>query len=622
MKRNDIVIDNLIIRSSAMTIKLLKEELKIKKNISLIHILMRYLISSIAVVDFSSDLNQCLYILKVLNYIKPENESEFQIIEDYIKRIRELIDKKKNLFVNNQILFEFLKILEEKLACFLIDTCFELNNKINKIENFSADEEKLKEVIHDFIFKYSDYVHLNMLMSLYPNACNIRYGEKTIIIKILKRYFSKPIERDFLSRVITLFISNTNYSISLEEKKEIAELCNRYILFLNSKDLIFIKEIITSLAISQEINYGEKLNLLKTRFGIEDINDINFRFSYESFPVNMTNRNVITIDCSGVLVRDDAFSIERKSDGGYELGLYITDVSAIKEGSTIDTYAFNHFSTIYTKDTWLPMIAEPLVYEFSLDEGLRRVMAFTFRFSKDLQLIDCEIASAIINVKKNLTYNDSVQILSDGGDLYSILRNALNLSEAIGDSLGTIDRYHRIKQVVRELGGIIGEIPEKYLDTPGNRIISTFAVFLNNYIAKIFDASKLPFIYRVNEAASPDIIQLQLRKYRYDKAICNILKRIQSSYKPSTFSSINTGHSGLGLDAYTQATNPARLYPSLFIQRMLMDLFVYKIPIEEYIKKYGNVELYAQEFALRQQRNLDFRNEYDRLCKRLNLDKS
>ena len=622
MKRSNIVVDSIVRKSRIMPTSSIMSELKIGKNSALIKFLMYYLLSTIEETDYSTELSDNIEVLRVLKYINPNSESEFKIIEEYIKKIRELIQEKKILFANNKSLFDFFEILEEKIGSFLIETRFEMINvkdKIGKVPN--VDDKNLRSIICDYIFKYRDYGHLSMIMGFYPNACNIKSNNKTIIIKILKNYFSKPNERDFLSKVITLFISNVNFSVTEEEKKEICDLCAKYSFVLKLKDLIFVKEIITTLGIKQEINAEEKLNLLKKRFGIEDLSGINFRMSYETFPVNMTDRSVLTIDCADTLIRDDAFSIEIKDDGSYELGLYITDVSSIKAGSPVDIYAFNHFSTIYTKDTWLPMIHEPLVYDFSLDKGLRRVMAFTFRFSSNFELIDCEIASALIKVRQNLSYADSLELLTIGGELYPTLRNALDLSEAIGDSLGTIDKYHHLKEIVRELVGSVNEIPEKYLDTPGNRIITTFAVFLNNYIATLFYKSGLPFIYRVNELESNDNIQVQLKKYHRDKAICDVLKSIQTLYKTSTFSSVNIGHKGLGLTAYTQATNPARLYPSLLIQRMLMDLFIYKIPADEYIKKYNNVEGYAKEFTALQQRNYNFTNEYNKLCRRLNLDK-
>ncbi len=622
MRRTRGLIENVVLKNRMMSVKSLRDELKTERNTVLIRLLLQYLTTSFEEIDYSTNQDECADILRVLNYIKPENDSEFKIVEETIKKMKEILGQKKKLIINDENFMVLLNFLEERLGSFLIETRVEMEKNKGKITEFpNIDSKKLRTIICEYVFKYKDYGHLNLLLSLYPNACNIKVNEKTIVIKILKEYLTRPNEREFLSKVITLFVSNVNYQISDEEKREIAELCDRYSSILNVRDLIYIKEIMTTLGVREEFDVREKLNLLKVRYGIQDVLFDNVRLSYEHFPVNLTDRIAVTIDCSDTLIMDDAFSIEKKPDGTFELGLYITDVSSILQGSPLDIYAFHHFSTIYTRDTWVPMIPEPLVYNFSLREGLRRVIAYTFRFTPKLELIDCEIVPAMIRVRKNLTYSESLERLDNPNELYDFLRNALELSEAISDSLGTIDRYHQIKEIVRELGASMTEVPEKYLDTPGTRIISTFSIFLNNYLATRFDKSGLPFIYRVNDFESTSNIQAQLLKYKRDKVICDMLRSLQTLHKPSSFSSVNTGHKGLGLDAYTQASNPARLYVSLMIQRMIIDLFIDKIPPEEYARKYSDVESYAKEFTALQERNNRFTAEYNKLCRRFTIER-
>ena len=618
MKRNNIVIGDILKKTKLTSLKSLKNELKIKKNSSLIRFLTNYLISSVENINYSTDADELVEIIRVLSCIKPDNENDFQIIETNIKQLKEVIQKKKHIFKKNQTILKVLTLLDEKTGSFLIETRFEMLNKKVEIKQFpSIDDKKLKSVICDFIFKYKDYGHLSFLISLYPNACNIKSNNRTIVISILKNYLSKPLEREFLSKVITLFVSNVNFKLTEEEKNEIYNLCNNYIPLLNTRDLFFIKEVISFIGIKNELAQENNLELLKTRFGLQNSIDGKSKLSYNVFPTDMTDRDIITIDCGGAIVKDDAFSIEKKADGTIELGIYITDVSAIKKDSQEDKYAYNHFASIYVKDNWIPMLPEPLVYKFSLDKGVRRVIAFTYKFSPSFELLDFQIEGAVIRVKKNLVYSDVERIVNDGGDTYEMLKDAIDLTEAIGDSLGTIDKYHHIKELTRELGGSLNEIPEKYLDTPGSRVIATLSVFLNNYIATLFDKSGLPFIYRINDFESADNIKEQLRRYRQDKVICEMLKSIQTYYKPSTFSSVNTGHKGLGLNAYTQVTNPARLYPSLVIQRMLIDLYIDKISIDEYVEKYNNVEEQAKNFTILQERNRDFTNEYNKLCRKI-----
>ena len=381
---------------------------------------------------------------------------------------------------------------------------------------------------------------------------------------------------------------------------------------LMTEYLTIFERLLSSLELKFIAKAEEGIILLKGARGIKKYIS-EFSIISDNPRVDMRNRNVITIDCSNTLIRDDAFSIEKKSDGTIELGIYITDVSAIAENSPLDNYAFSHFSTLYTKNNWIPIIPDPLVYKFSLNEGIRNVMAFTYRLDSKLNLIDCDISLATINVKKNLSYDEAAELLRNSNDLYSILKTALEVSEVLSDSLGTIDRYHRIKEFRRELEKI--EIPEKHLNTPGTRIVSTFAIFLNNYIATEFSKSKLPFIYRVNNLSNNEI-EAELKKVSNNSGIVDLLKLIKSLYQSSTFSSINTGHKGLGLDAYTQATSPARLYPALLVQRMLIDLYVRRLSFEDYAEKYKNVEEIAKKFTFFQERNYNWSLNYSKSLKK------
>ena len=76
------------------------------------------------------------------------------------------------------------------------------------------------------------------------------------------------------------------------------------------------------------------------------------------------------------------------------------------------------------------------------------------------------------------------------------------------------------------------------------------------------------------------------------------------------------GHMGLGLEAYCKATNPIRMYVSLYIQRMLDDLFINGFSKDQYLEKYQDVSNVAKEFSDLQDRNREYTLAYTRLKKR------
>ena len=608
---------DIIKRTNLCTVRRLKSELKIEKNSSLILFLVKYLITEINNIDYSTDALELLELIRLLNCLKFENEKDYQLIEESLKEVKTLIANKKRMLVSSSDLLDSLDEIEEKINAFLIGIKYEKSNQKIEAQEIDTENKKVQSLVFDMIFKHSDIKHLNILLSLYPNVANIKYNNEPLIITLFKNYYFNENDRDFLSNVIIAFVTGQKFALSREDAQEIVNLTSQQSNLLNESDLMFIDGILTLLGLKHNFKFEEDLAGLKKRYGLKEIPLRRAYLRYPNCPIDMTDRQIITIDCKGTIIRDDAISFRKKEDGTIEFGIYITDLSAVKSGTKMDEYAFNHFATIYLKDKWIPMFPEHVIRKFSLDRGKRRAIAFTYIFTPDLKLESCSIDAAMINISKCLYYNDVEDILTNGGELYYILKNLADLAENIEDSLGTISRYHRLKNIARELGSPMSVVPEKYIDTYGSRIIASAAIFLNNYVANIFNETKVPFIYRINDYDNSTVLTELMRDYRREHNIVNILKSIQTVYKPSTFSTINTGHKGLGLSAYTQATNPARFYPSLLIQRMIRDYLIDKLPPEEYMQKYQNLSTYADMFNEMQKRNDCAVREYDKVYSKL-----
>lgn len=625
MQRTKTKVDNLLLKNRLMSISTVKEELKINKNSSLIRFLLQYLLNSLNEINFSTEIHEVRELYKILNYIKPENDEEFKIIEKFIAEIIQVIHQKIKLFKEDNIMYSFFKDFEEYLNIYVIETKLSLiSKKDGKLPIIS--EGKLKKIICDLIFKYKNYEYLNIILKNYPNCFNIKVSNKTIVIKLLNAYLKKTKNRDYLERVITLFISAKNYEITDAEKEMIISMCNSAIESkkLNARELLFIKELLCSLKKEKELTEEERVKNLEEYYGFVVIEAKKRLRNNPKHVVDLTDRPIITIDSNGAQLLDDALSFRQNSDGTYELGIYITDLTAIKPNSLYDKQALNRFTSLYFDDQVAPMLPEKLTQNrFSLKQGKHIVMAFTFTFTSKYELIDCQIEKARIDVSNNLSYLDVSNLLENSdNELYPMVKCLLEISEAISDTYGSIDRYHSIKQIARELGGACSEIPKKFMETPGHRIVSANMIFLNHSIAKYFDEHKLPFIYCNGELDDQFPIHDLIAKFSEDKQVKTMLKSIATVYKPSTFSDVNIGHKGLGLDAYGKITSPARSYVSLYLQRLLYDLFILKMPLEEYIKKYSDVPEKAKTFTLLQQRNREYSIEYTKLKRRIGLDKN
>ena len=137
---------------------------------------------------------------------------------------------------------------------------------------------------------------------------------------------------------------------------------------------------------------------------------------------------IFTIDSAETKDIDDAISLTKTPDGGFELGVHIADVSNyVKPGSELDNEAFNRATSVYYADQVVPMLPKQLSNGIcSLNEGvLRLAFSCLMRLDKDgnlvgsydsidkaiqeaadgatVQVIKAEATTKGINLDKNLT---------------------------------------------------------------------------------------------------------------------------------------------------------------------------------------------------------------------------
>ncbi|MBQ4634014.1 MAG: RNB domain-containing ribonuclease [Bacilli bacterium] len=617
MQRSKERLKFLLIKNRLMSINMVKEELKILKTSSLIRFLMQYILDVLTDIDYSTDLLEIKDIFKILNYVKPESDQHFKIVEEFSSKIIKIIHEKIKLFSEENFEISFLKEIENYINIFIIETKLSLLQvKTDKFPIIA--DNTLKKIICDLIFKWKNYEYLTIILKHYPQLYNIKIRNKTIVVNLLKEYIKKVKSRSYLARVITLFISSKHFQISLEEKNMLVNLCIEFLNLpnLNQSELFFLKEVLCLLKYDKDFDELNCQEILNKRYNLNNSCGYNELIDNEKF-VDMTDRQIITIDSNGTELFDDAFSFRTNENGTYQLGIYITDLTMLKRGSLYDKYALNHFATLYLEDNVISMLPNGIdLRYFSLSKGTHKVIAFTFTFSSKYELLKCEVERALVNINNNFLHNDISNILNDSMQSeYHTLKFLLELSEVISDTYSSIDKYHNIKAIARELGDACSEIPEKYMETPGNRIVSANMIFLNHYIAQYFYNHQLPFIYYNNELDDQKIINGLINKYGQENQTRLMLKSISSLYKPSFYSDINHGHKGLGFDAYSKITSPARMYISLFLQRLINDWFIAKIPREEYLKKYQNLAETAREFTKLNQRNKEYMLEYTKLKK-------
>lgn len=108
---------------------------------------------------------------------------------------------------------------------------------------------------------------------------------------------------------------------------------------------------------------------------------------------------IFTIDSASTKDIDDAISLTRTPEGGFELGVHIADVSHyVRPGTETDNEAFRRATSVYYADQVVPMLPKALSNGIcSLNEGeLRLAFSCLMRLDNNGELTDYRFVKSVI----------------------------------------------------------------------------------------------------------------------------------------------------------------------------------------------------------------------------------
>ncbi|MCE5252551.1 ribonuclease R [bacterium] len=314
-----------------------------------------------------------------------------------------------------------------------------------------------------------------------------------------------------------------------------------------------------------------------------------------------------TIDPVDAKDFDDALSISRTGDGGYELGVHIADVSHyVPDGSAMDREALSRGMSCYLVDRVIPMLPERLSNDLcslkpDIDRLTKSVIAM---LDREGNVLSHEIADTVIHSRRRLTYEE-VQDFLDGRPV-----SGDGIPAEVGEALAMLSELTDALALRRaERGALDLELPEAYvvLDDNGkpvdivkrrrlksHRVVEEAMILANILTAERLGGMDALFLYRVHD--EPDEMKLaafgevadmlgyefHLSRIRDDRYIEDFLESLRGkkherllnmlllrSMKKAVYSPRNIGHYGLRLPVYTHFTSPIRRYPDLIVHRQL-----------------------------------------------------
>jgi exoribonuclease-2 len=276
--------------------------------------------------------------------------------------------------------------------------------------------------------------------------------------------------------------------------------------------------------------------------------------------VDYRNEAAFTIDDEDTREIDDALTLRRQGDE-ILIGIHIADVSAfVTKGDPLDIESSHRSSTIYLPSVSVRMFPESLSTDLaSLRAGVPRP-AFTVevRFDSQKNRIGYRIALSTINVCRRLSYDEADSTLESDETLHTLFEIAKQLQEARAKR-GAIT-FRRPELKVRVRGDDI-EVTKINPNSPSRVLVSEMMILANGLSADFASGNNIPIIYRTQEPREA----LAIEETPALEALA--FERLRKTFKRSRLSLTPGLHSGLGLNAYTQASSPIRRYADLVTQR-------------------------------------------------------
>ena len=335
-----------------------------------------------------------------------------------------------------------------------------------------------------------------------------------------------------------------------------------------------------------------------------------------------------TIDPADAKDFDDALSFRKLSNGNYEVGVHIADVSwYVKPGSVVDKEARARGTSVYLVDRTVPMLPEKLCNKLcSLRPGEDKLcFATIFEMTPEAKVLKSWIGRTAIRSDFRLDYEQAQEIIESDGtgpadghypyipvvkgsspvaegnsfpELIEAIRTLNGMAEKMKErrfKAGAINFDRPEMKVEVDANGKPVNVYQKY-SKEANWLIEEFMLLANRTVAEFVAKAGKTFVYRIHD--EPDLAKLEnlrsfskgfgyrMSKFGEGKPVSGIIQELldKSKGKPefaafedialrsmakAKYSTDNIGHYGLAFRYYTHFTSPIRRYPDTMVHRLL-----------------------------------------------------
>ena len=325
-----------------------------------------------------------------------------------------------------------------------------------------------------------------------------------------------------------------------------------------------------------------------------------------------------TIDPADAKDFDDAISLRILSNGMYEIGVHIADVSYYVHPETeLDEEAYKRATSVYLPDRVNPMLPERISNELCSLRPNEDKFTFSaiFQMNAKGEVKQYWLGKTVIHSDHRYAYEDVQEIIETKKGVHEeeilLLNDIAQKLRKTRFSKGAINfSSQEVRFKLDEKGKPIGVMVKESKES--HQLIEEFMLLANRTVAENVAKLKinkkpLPFPYRVHDQPDPDklapfIVFAKKHGFSFDTSSPQAIAKSFNSMladakgKPeqhvleqlgirtmakAIYTTENIGHYGLAFDYYCHFTSPIRRYPDVLVHRVLESILEDKPMIDK-----------------------------------------
>ena len=325
-----------------------------------------------------------------------------------------------------------------------------------------------------------------------------------------------------------------------------------------------------------------------------------------------------TIDPADAKDFDDALSFRKLSNGHYEIGVHIADVSYYVHPETeLDEEAYKRATSVYLPDRVNPMLPERISNELCSLRPHEDKFTFSaiFQINDKAEVKQYWLGKTVIHSDHRYAYEDVQEIIETKNGVHKdeiLLLNELaqklrkNRFKKGAINFSSQEVRFKLDEKGKPIGIVVKESKESH------QLIEEFMLLANRTVAENVAKLKInkkpiPFPYRIHDQPDPDKLApfidfAKKHGHSFDnttpEAIAHSFNSMLEAAKgkpeqhvleqlgirtmaKAIYTTENIGHYGLGFECYCHFTSPIRRYPDVMVHRVLESILLDKPIIDK-----------------------------------------